>query len=75
MARHVFLSPPKLVLMRGLCTGFKDHGILPLINKIGLEDYNELRDARDFIDAEKRIFRGEIFQLKRSGLSELKYCT
>ena len=56
-----FRVPAKTGVYERIMHGTKDHGIVPLIDEISLEDYKELRDAHDFSDAEKRTFEGELF--------------
>lgn len=41
--------------------GTRTHGIVPMIEEVSLEEYNTLRDAHDFNDAEKKSWDTETY--------------
>lgn len=56
-----FRVPSKTGTYERIMHGTKNHGIVPLMNEISLEEYNELRDAHDFNDSEKVSWDSEVF--------------
>lgn len=56
-----FRVPEGTGVFERIMHGTKNWGVVPLMKEIGQEDYDRLRDAADFSDAEKKTFEGELF--------------